>query len=608
MQDSLNLRSAQTTVSSFLGGFCTLAVPHFQRDYAWDKAAVSLFLGDVDQCRRKRVTAAPRPHFLGAIVTSPGEIPGTSRPHQIVIDGQQRLATVYMFLCALRTKYQETARNAAALGDAQEFADFFGARAENLIQTFEQTNDIEFKSQKSIRKLLLNKVDDPYFERLLAGQDREASRVSHHRLEQANAAIVEYLQSLFERAQDNQDAHRILETLYSVFLDDLIIVHLSAGSSSQANHIYRVLNSRGVPVSNCDLLRASTLEFASPRLDSGEIGSMEQAWDNVLSGGNLKPDDALEAAFTSRTGIHRKRHQPVDQIEEVLFSSVQGDEKATEGEAKSILQAVQQLEQDVVAIQKIAGGEICVAEHPSFTPVFKSRFEAITKVLCQEYCFPMLHAASLLNPGTFVQVADLVERFAFRYGVVVKAPIYPVSAVFEKHIQIIRETPDQFGVGDLRSDLATLVSDFAGDDVFQERLRALEYGQDNNKAIRYALVMMELMKRWFDDGAQGRPVCRDPTRVVDFKTVTLEHIEAQNAANMDPELRPFINSIGNLTIMSQGENDAVANREFAAKRAAFAQSDLAINRDISQNETWDINSFQNRRGDVVSKLLRIFQI
>lgn len=136
----------------------------------------------------------------------------------------------------------------------------------------------------------------------------------------------------------------------------------------------------------------------------------------------------------------------------------------------------------------------------------------------------------------------------------------------------------------------------------------MEYGQDNNKAIRYALVMMELMKRWFDEGGQGKPVCRDPTRVVDFKTVTLEHIEAQNAANMDPELRPFINSIGNLTIMSQGENDAVANREFAAKRAAFAQSDLAINRDISQNETWDIDSFQNRRGDVVAKLFRIFQI
>lgn len=335
---------------------------------------------------------------------------------------------------------------------------------------------------------------------------------------------------------------------------------------------------------------------------------MEQAWESALWGGDLKPDDALEAAFASRTGIQRKPHQPIDQIEEVLFPSVQGDEKATATEAKNVLRAVQQLENDVVSIQKIASGQLCQPDHLRFTPVFKSRFEAITAILGQYYCFPVLHAASTLGPESFVQVADLVERLAFRYGVVVKAPIYPVTAVFENHIRTIRETPADFRIADLRSDLATLASDFAGDDLFRERLNAMEYGQDHNKAIRYALVMTELMKRWFDEGSQGQPVCRDPTRVVDFKTVTLEHIEAQNAENLDSELRPFINSIGNLTIMSQGENDAVANREFAVKRNAFAHSDLAINRAISNNATWDINSFRSRCRDVLAKLLRIFQI
>ena len=608
LQSVLSFRPSQTTISALFGGFGTLSVPDFQRDYAWDETAVSVFLDDVDRCRRRRRTSSPHPHFFGAVVTSPGVISGTSRPHLIVIDGQQRLATVFLLITALRRRYQIAANSAQGTGDVAELASFFGARADNLIAAFESVSDIEFKSQKSVRKLVLNKADDPFFARLLTQEERTATRASHERLESANAAIEAYLDKLEERAENDEDTRNILDSLYVVFLKDWLIVQLAAGSDSEANRIYRVLNSRGVPVTNCDLLRASTLEFASKKLESADIEAMTQAWDSILTGSQLRPDDALDAAFFSRSGIPRSKGRSIEQVEEELFPYLQSDEKPTAEEAKGVFRAVNQLRADVDGLSRIASGQICQADHNQFSPVFRSRFDALATVLEQSYCFPLLHAATALDPVTYVRVCDVLERFAFRYGVVVRAPIYALEPIFGSHIQALRRSPGDFRVNTLKEDLSKLIAEFAGDNLFKERLLAMEYGRDTKKPLRYALIMIEHMSRWYDDNPQGAPVCRDLTRVVDFKSITLEHIEASNAENIDPELTPFVNSLGNLTVMSEAENVAVANKSFDGKRPVFAGSDLAVNRSIGDYEEWNLENFKARQEDLLKRCMAIFSI
>jgi len=607
-QAALSFRPSQTTISALFGGFGTLSVPDFQRDYAWDDTAVSVFIEDVERCRRRRQLGTPQPHFFGAVVTSPGGISGTSRPHLVVIDGQQRLATVFIFITALRRRFQIAENAARTSGDAEELAHYFGSRAKNLAQAFECAQDIEFRSQKLVRKLILNKADDPFFGRLIAQEERTPIRASHHRLEKANSAIEDYLDKLQSRAENDEDTRKILDSLYIVFLKDWLIVQLAAGTDREANRIYRVLNSRGVPVTNCDLLRASTLELAAKKLESNDIDAMVQDWDSILAGTQLGPDEALNAAFYSRTGTAWPRNGSIDQIEEELFPHLQSDEKPTAEEAHEVFRAVGQLRSDVEQLSTIASGQICQAAHNKFTPVFGSRFDALTTVLDQSYCFPFLHAATCLNPGQYVRVCDLVERFAFRYGVVVRAAIHAIEPVFGTHIRTLRQNPNDFRLNDLKNDLANLITAYAGDDLFRERLLAMEYGRGDRKPLRYALVMIELMNRWYEDNPHGTPTCRDMTRVIDFQTITLEHIEASNAVNLDPELTPYINSLGNLTVMSEAENNAVANKSFEQKRLVFTGSDLAINRKIGQYEAWNLENFKAREQDLLDRCMAIFSL
>ena len=162
-------------------------------------------------------------------------------------------------------------------------------------------------------------------------------------------------------------------------------------------------------------------------------------------------------------------------------------------------------------------------------------------------------------------LADIVERFAFRYGVIVRAPIYPVKPIFRDYAVRLREDTGTFSLNELASELRKVLGDFAGNDTFKQKLRSLKYNQNVNSAIRYLLIMIEHMLPWLNGQRQGRPLCQDPTRVLDFKTITIEHIHPTNSQNTDLEFLPYIDTLGNLTLLGPTGNNALGNRPFAEK-------------------------------------------
>ena len=85
-------------------------IPLFQRSYVWNQEEQWEPLWDDIRKRSeapldrlgKDVEGRPRSHFLGAIVLNVGAIQGRLSARAEVIDGQQRLTTLQLFLAALR--------------------------------------------------------------------------------------------------------------------------------------------------------------------------------------------------------------------------------------------------------------------------------------------------------------------------------------------------------------------------------------------------------------------------------------------------------------------------------------------------------------------------
>ncbi|MEO6580109.1 MAG: DUF262 domain-containing protein, partial [Sphingomicrobium sp.] len=86
----------ESCFSDLVSGDNVLAIPLFQRAYRWTQKHLGLLLEDIDAIRDDIASSV----FLGVIVSySRGTAPGRPVTWEIV-DGQQRITTLYLLLMA----------------------------------------------------------------------------------------------------------------------------------------------------------------------------------------------------------------------------------------------------------------------------------------------------------------------------------------------------------------------------------------------------------------------------------------------------------------------------------------------------------------------------
>lgn len=90
------------------GGDVHYVLPHFQREYAWEKENWQTLVKDIFSIYSMYDDKRPPEHFMGALVViNDGTANGTVPVFRLV-DGQQRLTTISLFLHALGVLVQES--------------------------------------------------------------------------------------------------------------------------------------------------------------------------------------------------------------------------------------------------------------------------------------------------------------------------------------------------------------------------------------------------------------------------------------------------------------------------------------------------------------------
>ena len=603
----LCLQTSPTTLASLLGGLGILSVPPFQRAYAWKDRQVDAFLSDIDRCRCARQSGESLPHFFGAIVSCiSAPRPGITRPHNILIDGQQRLATLYMFIVLLRQQFEEAKLSARANGN-MEIGEVFKTRESNLRDGFEVAKDTEFSEPKFIRKLRLCEADDDFFGAMISGDSCKVERASHGRLQDAFDTIGRYFEDCLERAVDSDQRLRVLDSLYNAFIKDWSVVHLSTDDRRHANLLFRVLNTRGVRITEGELLRAKTIEAASSQLEASDLSTMSDAWDEMLGGEVFEADEALEIIYQSRTGRRSSENRIDSDYESEFFPELLETQNLTDQEARNLHSSVRTLRDKMSTLSRLGSG-LPPFDESKMDAVSRSRFKALITILDQRYCLPFMLAASSLDPKRFKELSDIVERFIFRYSIMVGAPIKEADSLFREHAAMLRDDPDSYKPQILIQSLRLLIDQYADDGKFKQGLSSLKYGQGANYKIRYLLIMLEHMFRWWSNNPQGRPVCRDLTRVLDFSDMTIEHICPRNPDSTELVLARYIDTIGNLTILSDKENSALGNKPYADKKQGLANSTYDLNKEIVKNETWSVDTIEERTKRLIEISLKVFSL
>lgn len=94
------MKAVDEKIGKFLGNSDTVfIIPPFQRNYSWDETQCNELFDDIlDSVKKKRS------HYIGNIVYFVGENNRAGFNEYILIDGQQRITSILLLLCAIRSK------------------------------------------------------------------------------------------------------------------------------------------------------------------------------------------------------------------------------------------------------------------------------------------------------------------------------------------------------------------------------------------------------------------------------------------------------------------------------------------------------------------------
>lgn len=191
-------------------------VPNYQTGYLWTCGQIEGLLRDLSKAIRQKDSE----YFLGTVVL-------TRNPQgpQVVIDGQRRLTTISILICAIRNYFIET-------GDRE--------RAEGLHRQYLARKELRGLSETA--HLTLTESDNAFYEtHILSRQGSGTEDATHARLETALRLCT---RQVTEIARATNEPTEVLLDWVAYLHDQVKVIVVEVGNESAAYAIVDVLKGR----------------------------------------------------------------------------------------------------------------------------------------------------------------------------------------------------------------------------------------------------------------------------------------------------------------------------------------------------------------------------
>jgi hypothetical protein len=603
-----------------------IEVPLFQRQYVWDRQRhweplwedISHKFAEYIEGRRD----APS-HFLGAMVLDQKRTPSTHVTRRQVIDGQQRLTTLQIFLAALRDFCKEQ-----GCADIAEECEAF-----TLNRGMMSNPDIDrFKVQptqadrKQFRDVL-QAGSRTQLEQLHPPVRRKYARKNDPRPKMVEAYLFFHEQLAEFFLGTSEEPPLAVEYPLSTRLDEcfqalknaLQVVVIDLGVDDDAQVIFETLNARGEPLLPADLLR-NFIFLRAARLDEPQEELYEEHWrpfdddfwrTPIRQGRLLRPrsDLFLQHFLASREG----RDIPIGH----LFVEYRHwiNTRSPFGTVREELAVLARQRDD---FRRIIDPH---RDDPLFTTSqFLEAFEVST-------VYPLLLAMLDAKPSRdeLTEMGRVIESYLIRRAVV-GLTTKNYNRLFLQATRALQQS--EFTTRALTQQLGSGGGDSTGwpsDDEFREAWMTQHiYRVMNNPKLVHVL---KRLSDAFLDNKSERVTVEGPLTVEHLLPQSwLDHWPLQegsrgmtadelNAASGDDpraeatrKRNEVLHTIGNLTILPPGANSWVSNASWEEKRPKIlSKSLLPINAgSLFDAQTWDENAIEVRGKALFEKALRIW--
>lgn len=276
-------------------------IPFFQRGYVWEKKHWDQLFVDIDEQVIPEIDSfddiADAEHFFGPIVVLEKRNAGLALRKFLVIDGQQRITTVYLLLTAIKNKLEEKAHQ---LEKVSEYCNQLSKFIINEIgeENTDDYNKLKVLSSKGDRLPTYLLVFDQNPNTPLLSVDQQLYVPSKNNID----ALKKYLN---KKLSKNFDDVPSLWQLAQILLKSLKIVWIGLDEKDDPQAIFESLNDRGTPLSASELICNYLFK---PLIDSDDVNHEEfhnEYWLHTI--GKIDPSGDFEDYLRIDLSIGEKK-------------------------------------------------------------------------------------------------------------------------------------------------------------------------------------------------------------------------------------------------------------------------------------------------------------
>lgn len=510
-------------------------IPRFQRPYSWQKEEVEELLNDIIENEEN--------YFIGSIVTykSNGDFKG-------IVDGQQRLTTLILVLSAVKYIATDLSNNDLAEGTSIYL---------------ERKNDIN-KDTPTIN----TETSYPTYQKIITGEylNHELNPVLLEEkqildiFEFIKCYINKYLDSFVSKMTNSERKNevkndKLLELRNKIL--NLVVIYIELDDEDDAYTIFETLNTRGMDLSNADLIKNYVMQKLDTR--SSALDTPKDNWNN-LAQYITNSKDSLSSFLLYQWISHNGFCAQKD-----LFKNI----RKKYNSKLSVKKYIENLESDKIVFRYIrtqnSAKELGLNDQKIFCSLqalsmFKVRQHTSAIMLAiREY---KNHKISLKQLQQFI---SKIEKFHFKYNTITSSRTSATSSVYKNFIAKYNKLVDDCNIKnqyirDFKFPLELIPSKEDFIDNFKKIYFINDYTK-YKKIIRYILEKIENYHITH-------------TAPIAYDQYTIEHLIPQDKIGEFSELE--IGQIGNLIFVTKNVQDKLKNKTLKDKLQILTELKIQI--------------------------------
>ncbi|MBU0995945.1 MAG: DUF262 domain-containing HNH endonuclease family protein [Proteobacteria bacterium] len=554
-------------------------IPEYQRPYIWGKDEINDLLDDLTFAQTDK---PDQEYFLGSFVFQAkraGTTSGLQYDENDLLDGQQRMTTLLMLFACIRDMCSDS--------DVQDACISSIFQKGNTIKKIPERTRITFAIRATVQDFV-----DTYVKQANGTLETDAlNQIAQSKedpsLRNMASAIMEVQKYLKENSVNLIDFLTFLS-------NNVLLIYVATEDLDDAFRLFTILNDRGVPLRNSDILKSQNLGALQTDADKEKYAKL---WEE--SEGELGDDFDRFLNYIRTILVKEKaRLSLLDEFEHKIYNPREKD-KATGQQKPALLKKGKETFELIERYLKIFN---MLFENDNYNHTGNTfHFDNLLKVMLSglpstDWVPPLLRYYEKFGYKKIVTFLELLDNKFSADWIVQYTPTMRIENM-NQLIRIIEKAanPDEV-LGDAGFKFEV--------DSFKSAIASAVYGR---RFTRYLLLKLDFLYH-------------DDSHKMSIETLSVEHILPQNPAPesqwkkdfTDDDRSEWTDRLGNLVLISTRKNTSQGRLDYADKKTRYFQKRINTCQNslhvLNGYNTWTLSDLKKNHAEVLDKLNQYYGV